>query len=221
VLAVLSRFLTDQVASNGYLAIFLLMLLGSACIPIPSEVVMAFGGALASATFAERVLGDPTAQLSLVPVIVAGVAGSVAGSAIAYWAGAAGGRPLIDRWGRYLLLRPHEVDRAHVWFERHGQAAVFWVRLVPLARAFISLPAGVARMRFDRFLLYTFLGVLPWTVGLAVAGHELGDRWRTAEHVLWPVSIAVGVLGLAAIAWWYAKRRRAVVESTSERPDAG
>ena len=92
---------------------------------------------------------------------------------------------------------------------------------MPLARAFISLPAGVARMRFDRFLLYTFLGILPWTIGLAVAGHELGDRWRTAEHVLWPVSIAVGVLGLVAIAWWYARRRRAAAETTSERPGAG
>lgn len=220
-LGVLSRFLTDQVGQNGYLAVFVLMLLGSACIPIPSEVVMAFGGALASGTFAERAVGDPSAQLGLLPIIVVGVAGSVVGSWLAYAAGAFGGRPLIDRWGRYLLLRPHEVDRAHDWFERHGQAAVFWVRMVPLARAFISLPAGVARMRFGRFTLYTVLGVIPWTAGLAIAGRALGDRWRTAERILAPMSIAIGAAGLAAIVWWYVRRRRAVGASPTHGSGAG
>ena len=220
-LAFLAPFVTDLVSNYGYLGIFVLMLLGSACIPIPSEVVMAFGGALASGTFAERVVGDPSAQLALLPIIAVGVAGSVAGSWLAYAIGAVGGRPLIDRWGRYALLRSHEVDRAHEWFERHGQAAVFWVRLIPLARAFISLPAGVARMRFGRFTLYTVLGVIPWTAGLALAGHALGDRWRTAERLLAPVSIAIGVLGVGALAWWYLRRRRALHEAPTQRPSAG
>ena len=137
-LAFLAPFVTDLVSNYGYLGIFVLMLLGSACIPIPSEIVMAFGGALASETFADQVLGDPSKSLSLLGVIVVGVLGSLAGSLLAYWLGYAGGRPMVDRWGKYLMLRPHEVDRAQDWFERHGQAAVFWSRLIPLVRAFIS-----------------------------------------------------------------------------------
>src|SRR5438105_4620558 len=119
------------------------MLLGSACIPIPSEIVMAFGGALASETYADKVLGVPSKSLSLLGVIAIGVLGSLAGSLLAYWVGYAGGRPMIDRWGKYLMLRPHEVDLAQACFERHGEAAVFWSRLIPLVRASISLPAWV------------------------------------------------------------------------------
>src|SRR6266700_3729320 len=153
----MQHFLETTVATHGYLAVFLLMAVGSACVPIPSEVVMLFGGALASAGFAGQALGDPSGRLDFWLICGAGVAGTMAGSWVAYAAGYAGGRPFIDRWGRFLLLRPHEVDRAHAWFERHGEAAVFWTRMVPLARAFISLPAGVARMPFWRFTVYTVL----------------------------------------------------------------
>src|SRR5438093_3873039 len=169
-----------------------MMLLGSACIPIPSEAVMAFGGALASSTFATRALGEPGRELDLVIVILVGVAATMVGSWLAYGAGRAGGRPLIDRWGRYLLIRPHEVDRAHAWFERHGQGAVFFSRMLPLVRAFISVPAGVAWMPFGRFTLYTFLGSLPWTIGLAAAGYGLGASWDRVERFVEPVSIAFG-----------------------------
>jgi membrane protein DedA with SNARE-associated domain len=213
VLAFLAPFVTDLVSNYGYVGIFVLMLLGSACIPIPSEIVMAFGGALASETFADQVLGDPSKSLTLLGVIVVGVLGSLAGSLLAYWLGYAGGRPLIDRWGRFILLRPHEVDRAQDWFERHGEAAVFWSRLIPLVRAFISLPAGVGRMKLGAFTLYTTLGLLPWTIGLALAGRSLGDRWNDVERFIGPVSIAIGVLLLAAAVWWIIRRRRTRVES--------
>lgn len=208
-LGLLSHLITDQVARYGYAGVFVLMLLGSACVPIPSEVVMLFGGAVASAAFAAKVLGGANDHLSLAVVMVVGVAGSMAGSWLAYWAGAAGGRPLIDRFGRYLLLRPHEVDRAHDWFERHGQGAVFFARLIPLVRAFISLPAGVAKMNFGKFSLYTFLGIVPWTVGLALAGYGLGESWTKVERVATPLSIAAGVVLVAAIVWWIWKRRAA------------
>lgn len=208
-LAVFTTFVQDQIAHNGYLAVFVLMLLGSACVPIPSEVVMAFGGALTSATFATSVLGDPSAKLELVPVVVVALVASMLGSWIAWGAGYAGGRPLIDRFGRYLLMRPHEVDRAHEWFERHGEAAVFFARLIPLIRAFISLPAGVARMSFGKFTLFTFLGIVPWTLGLALAGSSLGKRWTEVERLLGPLSIVAGVVALAAIAWWVRRRLRA------------
>ena len=114
------------------------------------------------------------------------------GSWLAYGLGAWGGRPAIDRWGRYLLLRPHEVDRAHAWFERRGEAVVFLGRLVPLIRAFVSLPAGVARMDLRRFTLFTLFGVIPWCVGLAYAGKALGSQWQTLEQYFVPVSIARG-----------------------------
>ena len=207
-IASISQFVTDQVASYGYAGIVLLTLLGSACIPIPSEVVLLFAGALASAGFAAAALHHPGAELSLIPVMVAALAGSMIGSWLAYWAGYAGGRPLVDRWGRYLLLRPHEVDRAHEWFERHGEAAVFFSRMVPLARAFISLPAGVARMDPGRFSLYTLLGNLPWTIGLALAGYALGERWKKLERFLQPLAIGLGVLLLIALGWWITKRLR-------------
>ena len=128
--ALLTRFVTDNVTTYGYAAIFLLMLLESACIPIPSEVTMLVGGALTRTAFA-----GPGHELNLVAVALSGIGGNLAGSLVAYWVGAAGGRPLIDRFGRYLLIRPHEVDRAHAWFERRGQGAVFAARLLPDATA--------------------------------------------------------------------------------------
>jgi len=218
-LASISQFVTDQVASYGYAGILLLTLLGSACIPIPSEVVLLFGGDLASAGFASTALHHPGAELSLIPVMAAALSGSMAGSWLAYGAGYAGGRPLIDRWGRYILLRPHEIERAHAWFERHGEAAVFFSRMIPLARAFISLPAGVARMDLGRFSLYTLLGNLPWTIGLALAGYALGENWDTLDRVIQPVAIVLAVAFLIAVGWWIAKRvRERRSQHTPSRP---
>jgi len=209
VVAALGTFLTQMIANHGYAALFVLMALSSACVPIPSEVVMAFGGALASATFAAGVLGSSTSRLDLAAVIALGVAGTLTGSWLAWAVGFLGGRPLVERFGRYLLLRPHEIDRAHAWFERHGEATVCFARLIPLVRAFISLPAGVARMPFWRFTVYTVLGTLPWTVGLALAGYGLGERWNTVERLGTPISVAVGLVALAALAWWIRSRLRA------------
>ena len=139
---------------------------------------MAFAGALCAPAFAASVLGSPDAALSVTWVVTWGIAGSMVGSWLAYGLGAWGGRPAIDRWGRYLLLRPHEVDRAHAWFERRGEAVVFLGRLVPLIRAFVSLPAGVARMDLRRFTIFTLFGVIPWCLGLALAGRALGADFK-------------------------------------------
>src|SRR6478736_1143424 len=208
-LAVFTDTVQRLVADNGYLAVFLLMLLGSICIPIPSEVVMAFAGALCAPAFAASVLGTPDAALSLPWVVIWGIAGSMVGSWLAYALGAWGGRPAIDRWGRYLLLRPHEVDRAHAWFERRGEAVVFLGRLVPLIRAFVSLPAGVARMDLKRFTLFTLFGVIPWCLGLALAGKALGAQWQTLEKYFAPVAAVAAVAALALIVGWVWKRRQA------------
>ena len=150
---------------------------------------MLFGGALVTATFLA-----PEQQLSLVPVILAGTFGNLVGSWLSYWAGYVGGRPLIDRWGGYVLLRPHEIDRAEAWFADHGQAAVFFSRLLPVVRTFISLPAGVAEMPLGTFTVYTIAGCLPWTFALAGAGYAVGSQWKTVDRYFGPVSIAIGAL---------------------------
>jgi membrane protein DedA with SNARE-associated domain len=207
VLALFTDFVTNEIVRYGYLAIFLLMLLESACIPIPSEVTMLFGGALASTGFVA-----PGQELDLLWVVVAGTAGNVVGSWLAYWAGAVGGRPLVDRFGRYLLIRPHEVDRAHAWFERHGETTVFVSRLLPVVRTFISVPAGVARMNVVKFTLYTVVGCLPWTFALAWIGYLLGDNWSAAEEVIRPVAWAIAAAIIVGGVWWVVRRWRRVRE---------
>jgi membrane protein DedA with SNARE-associated domain len=192
------------------------MLLESACVPIPSEVTMLFGGALVTAT----VLA-PGQQLDLWAVVAAGTAGNLVGSWLAYWAGYAGGRPLNDRWGRYLLIRPHEVDRAHDWFERRGELAVFGGRLLPVVRTFISLPAGVVRMSFWRFTVYTLLGCLPWCLLLAWLGMLLGERWDEVERVIRPFSWAIAAALVVAGAWFIRRRLRSIRAEEAERRAAG
>lgn len=182
-IAILQDFITTAIGDYGLLAIFVLMLLESACVPIPSEVTMLFGGAMTATAFAGA--GN---ELGFWAVVVAGTLGNLIGSWLAYWAGDRGGRPLIDRFGRYLLIRPHEVDRAHEWFERRGELMVFVSRLLPVVRTFISLPAGVAEMPWWRFTIYTVLGCLPWCLVLTWLGATLGDNWTAVEEILRPVA---------------------------------
>jgi membrane protein DedA with SNARE-associated domain len=204
----LEHLIEVTIRDYGYLAIFVLMVLESACIPIPSEVTMLLGGVAANATFAQEVLGPGTPHLNLLVVGLLGTLGNLVGSWIAYWVGKAGGRPLVERWGRYVFLRPHELDRAEAWFADHGQAAVFVSRLLPVVRTFISLPAGVAEMPVARFSLYTFAGCLPWTFALAGVGYALGSRWTLVERYFRPVSIVVATLIVAALGWWLVRRSR-------------
>ena len=203
----MEHFIRTAIEDYGYLAVFLLMVLESACIPIPSEVTMLFGGAAANATFAATIPGHP-AHLNFLLVGLLGTVGNLIGSWVAYWVGRRGGRPLIERWGRYVFLRPHEIDRAEVWFEHHGHEAVFVSRLLPVVRTFISLPAGVAEMPFGKFTAYTFAGCLPWTFALAGVGYGLGSKWTTVEKFIRPIGIVFGVLIVGAIAWWLVKRYR-------------
>ncbi len=186
------------VIDYGYVAIFLLMLAESACVPFPSEVTMLVGGWYAA-----------DGRLDFVAVAVAGVLGNLAGSWVAYAVGRTTGRALLDRYGRYVLIRSHDIDRAEVWWERHGEAATFFSRLLPVIRTFISLPAGIARMPFGRFTLYTFLGVIPWTVGLTYAGVVVGDHWERVAHLFdLPTLVIAGALLLGALTWYLRRRRR-------------
>ena len=132
---------------------------------------------------------------------------------------------MVERWGRYVFVKEHELDRAEAWFADHGEAAVFVSRLLPVVRTFISLPAGVAEMPFGKFTLYTFLGCLPWTFALAGVGFGVGSRWETVERYFQPISIVVGVAVLAAIVWWFIRRarqkRRSEPRRREEQPSGG
>ena len=213
----MEHLITDVILQYGLVAVFVLMLLESACIPVPSEVTMLFGGALANAGFVAS-LGAEGRHLNFVAVGLAGTFGNLVGSWVAWAVGWRGGRPLIERWGRYVFLRQHELDRAEVWFDRHGEAAVFVSRLLPVVRTFISLPAGVAKMPFVKFTVYTFLGCLPWTFALTWAGFLLGENWETFLKYGEPVSIAIGVILLAVFVWWLVKRARAKSRAAVSEP---
>jgi membrane protein DedA with SNARE-associated domain len=204
----MEHFIRTTIENFGYVAVFVLMVLESACIPIPSEVTMLFGGAAANATFAASLPGQPT-PLNFLVVGLMGTLGNLVGSLIAYWVGRRGGRPLVERWGRFVFLRRHELDRAEAWFAEHGETAVFVSRMLPVVRTFISLPAGVAEMPLGQFTVYTFAGCLPWTFALAGVGYALGSRWTTVERYLRPISIVIGIALVAAIAWWLVRRARA------------
>jgi membrane protein DedA with SNARE-associated domain len=200
------HLITDIILEYGLLAVFVLMLLESACVPIPSEVTMLFGGALANADFVAS-LGQEGRHLNFVAVGLAGTLGNLVGSWIAWAVGWRGGRPLI------------ELDRAEVWFDRHGEAAVFVSRLLPVVRTFISLPAGIAEMPFVRFSVYTFLGCLPWTFALTALGYALGSQWEVVERFLRPISVAIALLVLAAAAWWLYRRWQEQRRPASTEPD--
>ncbi|HYX61632.1 MAG TPA: DedA family protein [Streptosporangiaceae bacterium] len=196
----MQQFITNY----GYLAIFLLMLLESACIPVPSELIMTFGGALAAGAV-------PGSHLNLIGVILAGTAGNVAGSYIAWAVGRYGAEPALRRWGKRIGIRPHDIDRGIAWFDRHGSKAVLIGRVLPVVRTFISLPAGIAEMPALRFGIYTTIGCIPWTTALAVAGYAVGKNWESivsAFHGPTYIIAAVVVVALVILAWRYVRSRR-------------
>lgn len=200
----MTHFLTTEIAHHGYLAVFLLMIVESACIPIPSELIMLFGGALAGGLLAT----GGHAQVSLLGIGLIGALGNLVGALIAYGVGRAGGRPLLERWGRYVLVRSDHLDKAEAFFARRGAPAVLVGRVLPVIRTFISLPAGVAEMPVGRFTLYTLLGSLPWTFALAGAGYAVVAHWHAVEDAFTPISIAIAVVAVAAVAVALYRSRR-------------
>jgi membrane protein DedA with SNARE-associated domain len=191
------------ISQYGYLAVFVLMLAESACIPIPSEVVMLFGGALSAGAVAG-------ARPLLMGVFLAGVLGTVAGSYLSWAVGRYAGQAAIRRWGRRVGVREHEIDKATAWFERHGTVAVLVGRVIPVIRTFISLPAGFADMPAGTFGLYTTLGSVPWTAALAIAGYALGANWeQVANDFHGPTYVIAGVLVIGIAVAVIIRRRRA------------
>lgn len=190
-------WMENFITHYGYIAIFLLMLAESACIPFPSEVTMLVGGFYAA-----------DGRLDFFLVGAAGVLGNLVGSWLAYALGRATGRELLDRYGKYVLIRSHDVDRAEIWWGKHGEAATFFSRLLPVIRTFISLPAGIARMPFGKFTAYTFLGVIPWTFGLTYVGVVVGDNWERVLHYFNIPTLIIAALVAGGAGLWYLGRRR-------------
>ena len=191
----LARFIIAVISQSGYWGIVLLMAIESACIPLPSEVIMPFSGYLVH-----------VGRFRLIWVAIAGAVGCNVGSLVAYYVGARGGRPLAERYGRFVLVTHHDLEMADRWFARYGDWAVFFSRLLPVVRTFIALPAGIARMNFLRFNVYTFLGSLPWCWVLAYAGMKLGERWITLRTYFHRFDALLGVLIVIGAVWFVHNR---------------
>jgi len=168
IIAFLVEFVTKVIAAGGYGGIVALMGIESACIPLPSEIIMPFAGYLVY-------LG----HFSLFWAATAGAAGCNLGSVIAYWIGAKGGRPMVERYGKWVLMSHHDLDRMTLFFDKYGSITVLLARLLPVVRTFIAFPAGIAKMPQLRFHIYTFVGSWPWCFGLAYVGMKLGEKWHT------------------------------------------
>jgi len=185
------------IAGLGYWGIGIGMAIESANIPLPSEVILPFGGFLVS-----------QGRLSFWGAVMAGTVGGTIGSAVSSAVGLWGGRPFLLRYGRYIFITEARLAQADRWFARYGDAAVFIARLLPVIRTFISFPAGIAGMHFGRFLLYTFLGSLPWCVFLTYLGVKLGENWRSLEMLFrrLDVLIVAAVLGVLLYFWWHKRK---------------
>jgi membrane protein DedA with SNARE-associated domain len=201
--AVVIPFLNSLYGAVGYIGVMIAMAIESAMIPLPSELILPYAGFLVSdPTQVERLSGAPW---NFWIVVVVGTIGNTVGSLIGYAIGAWGGRPFLERYGRYLWIRPHELELAERFFERYGSATAFFSRLLPIVRTFISFPAGVARMPLPQFIAYSTAGAFLWSAALVYAGVTLGERWQDIRHALQPFDLLVAVVVIGAIAlfvWW-------------------
>lgn len=186
---------TEFISSVGLPAVFLLMALESACIPIPSEAIMLFAGFAVS-----------KGELTLVGIVTAGVLGNLVGSWVGYAIGYYGRTDLLERH-RLFHVSEARLQQAEGWFERYGDATVFFSRMLPIVRTFVSVPAGVARMPLWRFSLLSTLGSIPWVLALALLGQSVGDNWESWRHNLGYLDYVVAAAILGGVAWWLLKRR--------------
>lgn len=190
-LSLISSFVINLISDWGYGGVFILMALESALIPIPSEIIMPFSGFLVW-----------EGRFSFIAVVLWGAFGNLVGSIAAYLLGFYGGRPLIEKYGKYILISSEEIDGAEKWFRKYGDFSIFISRMLPVVRTFISLPAGIARMSFWKFSLYTFLGSLPWAFALTYAGLIMGENWQNLEIYFKKLDWLIIIVIIGAIGWW-------------------
>jgi membrane protein DedA with SNARE-associated domain len=184
----LSNLAIYLIESLGYWGVFIAMTLESACIPLPSEIIMPFSG---------YVVYQGTTNMTLIGIGIVGALGNLFGSLIAYYVGLIGGRPLLEKYGKYIFISHNKLELADKWFDKYGYEAVLISRLLPVIRTFISLPAGIAHMDIKKFVIYTFIGSLPWSFALGYIGFILCPQWeliRTYFHIL-DIVVAVGIVG--------------------------
>lgn len=189
ILSTLSGWIIWIIAKLGYTGVVVSMAIESACIPFPSEIIMPFAGYLVW-----------KGEMSLLLVTLAGTVGNVLGSWVAYGAGYYGGRPFLEKYGRFLLISVNDLDRSDRWFLKYGDAVIFFSRLMPVVRTFISLPAGISKMNLTRFTIYTFLGSAPWCFGLAYVGLKLGEHWNTLQPYFHEFDLVIGIVLLVLLA---------------------
>ena len=206
----LGNFALGIVEALGYWGIIITMALESACIPVPSEVVMPAGGVLVN-----------EGVFNFWDVVFAGTIGNLIGSIIAWWGGLKGGRPFIERYGRYILLSEHSLVTAERWFARYGEATVFFSRMMPIIRTFISLPAGIGKMPFRRFCLLTFVGSIPWNWLLTYLGYKLSEGWEEKYSKYYhDFQLVIAILIVIGVVWfiWHHVKGRIKPKNTEETP---
>jgi len=184
-----SNFVINLIGNLGYWGVFIGMMLESACIPIPSEIIMSFSG---------FVVWQGNTNMTLIGITLVGAFGNLVGSIITYSVGLKGGRPLLEKYGKYLLITHSKLELADKWFTKYGGEAVLISRFLPIIRTFISLPAGIAHMNFKKFMAYTFIGSLPWSFALGYIGIKLGPNWGLIQgyfHIL-DIIVEIGILGI-------------------------
>jgi membrane protein DedA with SNARE-associated domain len=228
IFSALGVFCVYLMATLSYGGIAILMGIESACIPLPSELIMPYAGATtvpeAAAQLSQH-YGVTLPVFNLIAAAIAGALGCNLGSEVAYWVGAKGGRPAVEKYGRYLLVGKHEIELADRWFAQRGEIIIFVARLLPVVRTFIALPAGVARMNRVRFHAYTFAGSLPWCLGLAYIGQQVAvdlanekDTWF--KHFMHKADLAIGVLIVLAGAYFVYSRFKVYKQYKAEAATA-
>lgn len=191
ILEILGQWIILVEQTMGLGGIVLLMGIESACIPLPSEIIMPFAGYLIT-----------KGAFGLWEAGLAGAIGCVLGSLVAYYVGVFGGRPFVEKYGKYILLNPHDLEMADRLFEKYGEIITFISRLLPVVRTFIALPAGIARMNVWRFSLYTFLGSLPWCLGLAWIGQKMGENWPALREQFHQMDLVIAFFLLVGLVFW-------------------
>lgn len=205
IISILASFIIWGISGLGYSGVALMMAIESACIPLPSEIIMPFAGYLVA-----------KGEFTLLGVSLAGAIGCVLGSVLAYGVGIYGGRKFIEKYGKYILISHHDLNIADRFFNKYGSGAIFFSRLLPVVRTFISLPAGIARMNFTKFVVYTFLGSLPWCWALALIGKKLGDNWNTLGVYFHKFDAVIGVILIILIIWYVRRHLKQLKKGSVE-----
>ncbi|MCH8298353.1 MAG: DedA family protein [Chloroflexi bacterium] len=195
--------ITKVYDAMGWPGVVFLMAIESAAIPFPSELIMPLAGWLLI-----EAKGESAWMLGLAAFY--GALGNLLGSWVAYWISFKGGRPLLKKYGRFVLLTQHDVDRAEQWFQKYGELAVFASRLLPVVRTFISIPAGIARMNIWKFSFYTFIGSYPWSLGLAYGGYKLGENWEDLRQVMRPFDFPIAGIIVVVVVWFIYRRIKVI-----------